>query len=399
MPEKTFSKPFTQQLPLSEEAIQNAVEVLRGGRLHRYNVVEDEVAHAPLLEQEYAVWQGSKYCLAVTSGGQALQIALRAVGVEPGDPILANAYTLAPVPGAMHAVGAKVVLVEIDDNWHIDLKDLERKASESGARYLLLSHMRGQIADMEAICDICNRLEICLIEDCAHTMGATWKGIRSGNFGKVACFSTQTYKHLNSGEGGFLTTDDHGVAARAVIMSGSYMLYESHLAAPSGDAFGEARLHSPNCSARLDNLRASILRPQLAEIDVNIKLWNERWQVLAEGFRNIHGIYVPDRAQHEHYVGSSFQFQVVGIPDVPNFVVACAKRGVEVKWFGSETPHGFTSRYDSWKYLGVSPDLPQTRKILAKTCDLRIPLTFSIEDCRDIIEIVDEVTSRLAVSD
>ncbi|GIR97360.1 MAG: hypothetical protein CM15mP100_5800 [Alphaproteobacteria bacterium] len=65
-----------------------------------------------------------------------------------------------------------------------------------------------------------------LVEDCAHTMGAKWRGIRSGNFGDVAAFSTQTYKHMNSGEGGFLTTDDDEMAARAIINSGSYMLYE-----------------------------------------------------------------------------------------------------------------------------------------------------------------------------
>ena len=63
--------------------------------------------------------------------------------------------------------------------------------------------MRGHIADMDAIVALCKERDITLIEDCAHTMGARWKGVRSGNFGSLACFSAQTYKHVNSGEGGF----------------------------------------------------------------------------------------------------------------------------------------------------------------------------------------------------
>jgi dTDP-4-amino-4,6-dideoxygalactose transaminase len=82
--------------------------------------------------------------------------------------------------------------------------------------------MRGHIADMESITELCKEFEMTLIEDCAHTMGAKWKGIRSGNFGDIGCFSTQSYKHLNSGEGGFLTTNNPKFAARAVVASGSF---------------------------------------------------------------------------------------------------------------------------------------------------------------------------------
>ena len=72
---------------------------------------------------------------------------------------------------------------------------------------------------------IADRHNLAVIEDCAHTMGASWMGVKSGNFGKIAAFSTQSYKHLNSGEGGLLTTNDAELAAKAVIASGSYMFY------------------------------------------------------------------------------------------------------------------------------------------------------------------------------
>lgn len=393
---KTFTKPFTQQDPLPEPAIARAVELMRNGRLHRYNVLPGEDSEAALLEAEYAAYQGAKYCLATTSGGQAMQLALRATGVKPGTPVLANAYTLAPVPGAIHATGGVPVLVEIDDNWHTDIDDLRAKAASSGAKHFMLSHMRGHIADMDAITTICAEHDITLIEDCAHTMGARWNGTRSGNFGAVGCFSTQTYKHMNSGEGGFLTTNDPHIAAAAVIGSGSYMLYTGHGARADDAVFDEVRLHHPNCSARLDNLRATLIRAQIPLLDENIRRWNARYGVLRGGFGAIPGIDVPPRAQHEEYVGSSFQFKAsrIGPQGIPAFLERCKARGVEIKWFGADQPNAFTSRYDSWKYLGEMPDLPHTREVLATTCDIRVPLTFSEADCADIVEIVAEEAQR-----
>lgn len=392
---KRFDKPFTQQEPVPEAAIERVSEILRSGRLHRYNVLPGETSEAALLEAEYAAYQGAKFCLAVTSGGQAMQIALRAVGVRPGTRILANAYTLAPVPGAIYAAGGEPVLVEIDENWHTDITDLRKKAEASGAKYFMLSHMRGHIADMDAITGICEEFGITLIEDCAHTMGAKWKGVRSGNFGKVGCFSNQTYKHMNSGEGGFVTTDDPEVAARCVIGSGSYMLYSGHGAIPEEEVFRRVRLHSPNCSARLDNMRAAILRAQLPLLDDNVRRWNERYSVLAEIIGAVEGIHVPQRAQHEEYVGSSFQFQArqMGPERIHDFIRRCGARGVELKWFGADEPVGFTSRYDSWRYFGDLPDLPGTREVLSTTCDMRVPLTFTPEDCRLIAEIIAEEAS------
>jgi dTDP-4-amino-4,6-dideoxygalactose transaminase len=389
---KRFNKSFTQQEAIPQVGIDAAVKVLQSGRLHRYNTAPGELGETARLEQEYAAFQGASYALAVTSGGQAIQIALRAAGVSPGDKILANAYTLAPVPGAIYAVGAVPVFVEIGDDWLTDIDDLRSKARESDAKFLMLSHMRGHIADMDAICDICDQFSITMIEDCAHTMGAAWKGRKSGNFGKVACFSTQTYKHINSGEGGLLTTDDADIAARATILSGSYMLYERHGASPSPEVFDAIRLGTPNCSARLDNLRAAILRAQLPQLEGNIRRWNVRYKIIEAGLQGMSGVRVVERPQHEDFVGSSIQFHVDGIDahNIPDFVDACMARGVELKWFGAQEPSAFTSRYDSWHYLDDIPHLPKTLQALSATCDMRVPLTFSEADCQLISEIIAE---------
>ena len=391
-----FEGNFTQQLPIPEEAIERAVAVMRSGRLHRYNVADGEVPETVRLENEFAAYMGARFCLACTSGGYALQTALRSFGVSPGEPVLTNGFTLSPVPGAIEAAGGKAVLVEITEDLVIDLDDLVRKARSSGARVLMLSHMRGHIVDMGALMDAADSLGIAVIEDCAHTMGARWGNTKSGAHGLAACFSTQTYKHINSGEGGFITSDDEELMAHATILSGSYMLYGRHDAVPDREVFDRVRLETPNCSGRLDNLRAAILRPQLAELDSLVEAWNVRYRAVESVLRSAPGVRLPERPEQEAYVGSSLQFRVSGLGEtgIRELVKTCNARGVELKWFGDPEPVAFTSRYDSWRYL-EQQSLPVTDRVLASLLDMRIPLTFSVEDCRLIGRIITECLATL----
>ncbi len=382
-----FSGSFTQQEPIPEAGIEAAMAVLRHGRLHRYNLAPGEVGETALLEQEFAALTGAKYCLAVASGGYAMATAMRAVGVRSGDAVLTNAFTLAPVPGAIASLGARPVFVGVTEALTIDLADLEAKADRAGV--LLLSHMRGHICDMDRLMDICNAAGITVIEDCAHTMGASWNGVASGRHGVIGCYSCQTYKHVNSGEGGLLVTDDEELAARAVILSGSYMLYERHKAAPDPAVFERVKYETPNISGRMDNLRAAILRPQLAVLGQQVERWNERYRVLEDGLRGTPGLTVIARPGAERFVGSSVQFLLLDWPAdaVQEVLRRCSARGVELKWFGGAEPSGFTSRYDSWRYA-EAPRMPESDRILAGILDMRVPLTFSLDDCALIARII-----------
>lgn len=384
-----FTGSFTQQEPIPEDGIDAAMQVLRHGRLHRYNTVGDDPGEVAFLEQEFAALTGANYCLAVASGGYALGCALRAMDVGPGDKVLTNAFTLAPVPGAIAAVGAQPVFVEVTGQLVIDLDHLAHRITQTGAKVLMLSHMRGHLCDMEALMAICDAAGVQVIEDCAHTMGAAWKGVPSGRFGAIACYSTQTYKHMNSGEGGLLITDDPVLAAKAVILSGSYMLYERHLAAPKPEVFEGIKLDTPNVSGRMDNLRAAILRPQLRVLADQCRRWNERYGVVEQGLRDTVGLTVIDRPTEESFVGSSIQFLLPGwtADQVQDLLARCAARGVELKWFGADEPTGFTSRYDHWRYAASDP-LPQTDKVLAELIDMRLPLTFTLDDCALIARII-----------
>jgi dTDP-4-amino-4,6-dideoxygalactose transaminase len=391
-----FTKAFTQQEAIPEQAKQRVMELLDSGRLHRYNTVGNELSDAAMLEQAYAQYQGRKYCLACTSGGYGIHIALRAMGLQAGDEVLTNAYTLAPVPGAIHAAGGKPVLVEIDENYHLDLADLKAKAKASNAKILLLSLMRGHIPNMQQLMTLCNELGIKVLEDCAHTMGASWDGIKSGNFGQVAAFSLQTYKHLNTGEGGLVVTDDAQIAARLIMHSGSYMLYERHGAAPAPEVFENIRLVSANMSGRMDNMRAALGLAQLPNLDKNCERWNHRYNLLNAAIGAISGVDIPTRDKRESFVGSSIQFRPTALKmdQMPDFIAACAAQGVELKWFGESQPKAFTSRYDSWHYISPMPHLPSTLEALDRTLDLRVPLTFDDEDCRLIGAVIAQVMAE-----
>ena len=381
-----FSKAFTGIDPIPETAIARAVALMRSGRLHRYDLAPGDPGPVAELEAAVARWLGVPYALAVTSGGQAMQIALRAAGVGPGDRVLTNAFTLAPVPGAIAAVGATPVLVESDENLRPDLADLASRAVASGARVLLLSNMRGHLPDMAAVADLCSELGLAVIEDCAHTMGAAWAGRSSGTWGLAGCFSTQGYKHLTSGEGGILVTSDAGFAARATILSGSYMHYARHGAGPEEAAFAQAKYDIPNCSARMDALRACLLTEQLATLPDRVARWRALYRVAEAGLAVLPGLTLPQRPQAEDFVGSSIQFLLPGGwtgARAQSLVEACAARGVVLAWFGADEPHGFTSRFDSW-HFAPQVALPRTRAILARLCDMRLPLTF---DARDVVTI------------
>lgn len=394
-----FTKEFTRQEPIPEEGIRRAVALMESGRLHRYNVAQGETSEVALLEKEFAEYIGTRYCAALSSCGSALYVALKCAGVMAGDKVLCNAFTLAPVPGAIENAGAEVVLVGITPNYTVDLADLEEKMHQSGARFFLISHMRGHIADLERVAALCASHGVTLIEDCAHTMGGAWAGRPTGTYGVIGCFSTQTYKHMNSGEGGLLVTSDDDIAAKAILYSGSYMLYGGHLSRPPLEVFERHRLVIPNFSLRMSNVQAALLRPQLRRLDDSCRRWNERYAVLAEALAGVPHLALPARDPREKYVGSSFQFSLVGLDrrQAQWFIEECGRRGVEIKWFGWREPMGFTSTFRHWQYFAQTAQLAESEEILDWLCDFRVPLTFSLDDCRVLATVIGQVIGDIAV--
>ncbi|MEM7112913.1 MAG: aminotransferase class I/II-fold pyridoxal phosphate-dependent enzyme [Chloroflexota bacterium] len=388
----TFSKDLSAPDPIPQAGIERAVKLMKNGRLHRYGEAKGDELDVLELEKEYAAYMGLDYCVGINSCGCALFIALKAVGVQPGDKVLVNAFTLAPVPGAVAHCNAEPVLVEVTDDYVIDLEDLRRKAEMSEAKVLLLSHMRGHIVDMEALTAVCRDLGLILVEDCAHTMGASWNGQLTGTFGAVGCFSTQTFKHINSGEGGLLVTNDADIAAQAILFSGSYMLYRQHGARPSDEVFDRWKGTTPNFSMRLSNFAAAVARPQIGLLAERAVAWNGRYAQLAERLAEIPHVTLPHRPEKEGYVASSIQFTVsdLTVAEMQTFQNACIERGVLLKWFGGRQAVGFTSSHRNWEYLGEGQSLPNSDAVMYGLFDMRIPLSLTEGETAVIASIIHE---------
>ena len=389
------------QEPIPHAGVEAALALLQSGKLHRYGETDGKASAVSQLEAAFAREIGLSYCVALNSCGSAMFVALRSAGVKPGDAVLSNCFTLAPVPGAIAHIGARPVLVDVCDDYTIDLDDLERKARASGARTLLLSHMRGHICDMERLQAICEASGLQLIEDCAHTMGAAWNGKATGTWGRAGCFSLQSYKHANSGEGGLLVTADADLAAQAILLSGSYMFYTAHGARPPDAVFERWKYLTPNLSLRMGNLPAALALPQLgAVLAERGRRWNQRYHWLVQELQGIAHLWVPPRAGKEQYVASSIQFSLTGLPRsaIQGFLERCAQGGVHIKWFGADEPRGFTSVWQHWRYFGEPQTLPNAERVLGGLCDMRLPLSLRETDCTAIATVLREAMAEVTLA-
>ena len=240
-----------------------AIEAMLGsGDLFRYTAAKD--APVALLEAEFSDLLGAKYALAVASCSAALFLALKALDLPRGARVLIPAFTFAAVPSAVVHADCVPVLVEVGTNYRVDMADFAAKLDGSIAA-VLISHMRGHTSDMDAIMALCDARGIPVIEDAAHSLGTTWNGQNIGTIGKIGCFSFQSYKLVNAGEGGILITDDPELAARCIIMSGAY---EENWKKHPGlqNSFGHWQNRLPLYNMRMQNLSAAVIRPQLPEI-------------------------------------------------------------------------------------------------------------------------------------
>jgi dTDP-4-amino-4,6-dideoxygalactose transaminase len=392
-----LARDLTEPEPIPEAGIARACELMRSGRLFRYGEMGADQNDVALLEKEFAAFVGRRYCIAVNSGGAALCLALKVLDLEPGEPVLVNGFTLAPVPGAILHAGGRPVLVEIGPDYVIDCDDLRSKARASDARILLLSHMRGHIADMDAVTAACDELGLLLVEDCAHALCATWEGRAIGTFGAAAAFSAQTYKHLNAGEGGFLVLDDSERAARAILHSGSYMLHGQHISAPSAEVFLDWEECAPNFSMRMTALAAALLRPQLAELPRRAARWNAIHDRISAAISRVQYVRMPQRSPSERYSATSVQFSLVGFgeDEIAAVLARCADEGLPVKWFGAGRQRGFTSAPRHWRYAGEQGAMSRTHAVLAGLCDIRTPLSLTDDDCDLVAEILREAVETV----
>lgn len=373
-------------------AAREAIDTLmQSGDLFRYTAPEN--APVTLLEQEYAELLGSKYALAVSSCSAALFLSLKALGLPRDARVLIPAFTFAAVPSSVVHADCVPVLCEVGDNYRIDLEDFAAKLDSVQA--VIISHMRGHTSDMDAIMALCDARGIPVVEDAAHSLGTTWNGSNIGTIGKAGCFSFQSYKMVNAGEGGILITDDADLIARAVIMSGAYEHNWKKHKGPRGEntpdleqAFAKWQNQLPLYNLRMSNLSAAVIRPQLPELARRVRDGRANHDYVAERLNTSPFFAVPAPLAPERRAPDSIQFNLAGLSaeQTRAFASAAEVKGVKVQVFGLSTDNA--RAFWNWQFLRDQPDLPQTRAMLMKACDVRLPVRLSRAELDMIADIL-----------
>ncbi|SES31739.1 dTDP-4-amino-4,6-dideoxygalactose transaminase [Tranquillimonas rosea] len=365
--------------PIPETARAEVERLMQSGDLFRYTAASD--APVTLLERDFAAMMGSRYALAVASCSAALFLSLKALDLPEGARVLIPAFTFAAVPSAVVHAGCTPVLVECGADYRIDLGDFAARLPECDA--VLVSHMRGHTSDMDAIMAQAEAAGLPVIEDAAHSLGTLWNGRKIGTLGRVGCFSFQSYKLLNGGEGGIMVTDDADLIARAVIMSGAY---EHNWAKHDGDAALEAAFarwqnRLPLYNTRLSNLAAAVVRPQLAEVPQRVAAGRRNHDRVAARLATSPHFHVPAPLPPEQRAPDSIQFNLrdLGAEQVQTFTAAAKARGIKVQVFGLSADNA--RAFWNWDFLGPRPDLPQTRAMLMHACDVRLPVRLTVAQC------------------
>jgi len=367
--------------PIPATAMADVERLLTTGDLFRYTASAD--APVALLEAEFAQMLGSRFALAVSSCSAALFLSLKALALPRDAKVLIPAFTFAAVPSAVVHADCIPVLCECADNYRIDLANFAAKLGDVDA--VIISHMRGHTSDMDAIMTLCAKADVPVIEDAAHSLGTTWHGQNIGTIGKIGCFSFQSYKLLNAGEGGILVTDDPELVAKAIIMSGAYEHnWQKHPVLH--DAFATWQNKLPLYNLRLNNLSAAIVRAQLAELPRRVRDGLRNHDHVAARLSSHPSIAVPECLSGESRAPDSIQFNLRNVSDdtAKAFVAHAKLLGLNVQVFGLSTDNA--RAFWNWQFLESHPDLPQTRAMLMRACDVRLPARLSLADCDQIAD-------------
>jgi dTDP-4-amino-4,6-dideoxygalactose transaminase len=374
-------------------AAREAIDALmQSGDLFRYTAPQD--APVALLEQEFADLIGCKYALAVSSCSAALFLSLKALGLPRDARVLIPGFTFAAVPSSVVHADCVPVLCEVGENYRIDMADFEVRLDQDIAA-VIISHMRGHTSDMDAIMRLCDARGIPVIEDAAHSLGTTWNGKNIGTIGRVGCFSFQSYKMINAGEGGILVTDDADLVARAVIMSGAYEHNWQKHKGPRGEnapdlaqAFAKWQNQLPLYNLRMSNLSAAVIRPQLPELARRVRDGLTNHDYVADRLNGSPYFDVPAPLPPERRAPDSIQFNLVGMTEeeIRAFAASAAEKGVKVQVFGLSEDNA--RAFWNWQFLSDLPELPQTRAMLMKACDVRLPVRLTKAELDVISEIL-----------
>ncbi|MFI9503701.1 DegT/DnrJ/EryC1/StrS family aminotransferase [Nocardia sp. NPDC052566] len=377
--------------PDDEEA---ALRAIRSHLYFRYDYRPAHETECGRFEADLCRYFDCAHALATSSGTTALALAIMAAGIEPGSLIACPGFTFAATPSAIVLAGCRPFLVDIDENLHLDVADLRRRWTPQ-VKAIMVVHMRGFAADMGALIRFADEMGVPVFEDAVPALGAELDGRKLGTFGLAGAFSTQSDKSLNSGEGGFLVTDDSALFARATVLSGAY---EGRLRRhfPDGEPPIATDLDLPLLSFRMDEIRAALLRAELTRLPIRLAEFRRNYDYVAAALADVDGIAIRQPVAPGAYLGEAFIFRV---PDsgAQWFARALCHEGIEARNLGSGADTNIRAFWN-WRFMFSGMDtaavkalLPSATRYLQEAVDIPLSSTLSQADCDELVAAVRKV--------
>jgi dTDP-4-amino-4,6-dideoxygalactose transaminase len=381
--------------PIPQAGIDLAVQAMQAGVMYRYQPKTNVASITANFEKAFAEHMGVKHAVGTNSCGSAMFIALNIADVQPGDKILTNAFTFHAVPSVIEHARAVPVLVESNREWGMDAEDLDRKATESGAKVLLMSYMRGHVPDMDAVMAVVKKHDLMFIEDCAHAYETNWNGQRLGTFGEIGCFSTQSSKGLSAGEGGLFITNNDEYAAKAVLYAGSYeRLWRKHFDLDH-DMMNMLQNQIPGYSMRMQEVTAAMLTPQIARLADIKAVHVANWNLLHSLIADHPNIEIPPALPQVDSFCDTMQFHLVGLSreDADRFIDVAKKEGVPMQIFGVDRN---ARDFRQWEYVEAHKDeLKETIANIEFACDLSLQPHLTQDNIRTLAQVLTEVLAYI----
>jgi dTDP-4-amino-4,6-dideoxygalactose transaminase len=264
-------------------------------------------------EKEFAEYIGTKYCVGVGNGLEALQIGLMALGIGKGDEVITTPLSAVASSLAIKAVGAKPVFIDIDEYYHLDADQIEKYINKK-TKAILLVHLYGQSVDLDKILKIAKKYKLFVVEDCAQAHGTEYKNRKVGSFGDAGCFSFYPTKNLGAfGDGGCIVTNNKKIAdlAKMIRNYGQKNRYE-HI------VYG--------INSRLDELQAAFLLEKLKDLDIDNSKRQKKAKIYFDLLKDVKQIKLPLIRPNSNHI---FHLFVVEVEEREKLQKFLKEKGIE----------------------------------------------------------------------
>lgn len=376
------------------------LRALRSHLYFRYDVRPFEETEVARFEAAIREFFGCRHALAVSSGTAAIALSLMALRLPPRSLVACPGFTFAATPSAILLAGHRPLLVEADEDLNFDVADLRRKYTPD-MRAIVVVHMRGFASDVDAVRAFGDEVGVPVIEDAVPALGAGLRGRPLGTIGRTGCFSTQSDKSINTGEGGFLVTDDDELFERAVVLSGAYEgRLRRHL---GGREPATADLDLPLFNFRMDEIRGAVAAAQMARLPERVRLLRANYAYITARLGRVERLALRRPVAGDGILGEALLFRLPGAApeDVSWFAEALRGEGIDGRALGCRRDVNVRCFWN-WRFAFPDADadriqasLPRTSRLLKETIDIPLAPRLTREDCDQLVDAVTKVAAAL----